>query len=109
MSINNPNDRTRVVHTPYGAALLPLDFDVRHKAMPVNIKEADGSSIASCMFDGGELVDFKDGPFRNTGIPHITLQVGTITDGGGLDLEGLISEQILPGFAAPDIPLDAGV
>lgn len=109
MSINNPNDRTRVVQTPYGAALMPLDFDVRHKSMPVNIKEADGSSIATCMYDNGRLVDFKDGPFKNTGVAHITLQVGVVNDGGGLDLEGMISEQILPGFAAPEIPLDAGV
>lgn len=108
MSIKNPNDRTRVVHTPYGAALMPLDFDIRHRSMPVNIKEADGSSIASCMYDNGELVGFKDGPYINTGTAFITLQVGVIDQDNGLNLEEIIHEQILPGFGIPDTPLDAG-
>lgn len=107
--MENPNDKVRIVKTPYGNAELPLDFDVRYKTAPVSIKQADGSSIASALFHLGKLVDFKDGPYQPTGKAYISLRVGVVDDNGGLDLEGLIGQQILPGFGPPEIPLDAGV
>lgn len=102
----NPNDKVKIVKTPYGSGELPLDFDVKYKTIRVNIKELDGSSIATAVLDNGELVDFRDGPFKPNGAPFITLLVGHIADNGGLDLEKIIHDNILPGFGIPEIPLD---
>lgn len=107
--MNNPNDATVLVKTPYGDAQLPLDFDVRYKSIPVNIKEYDGSSIASATLFNGKLVDFRDGPFKPTGAPYITLRVGEAPGEVEFDLSKLIKIQTLNGFGYPAQPLDFGV